>query len=237
MTNLEDRRQQLAGAPVRIVRRDDAHRGTILFFHGLSVSIADQTKELHSLAREGFVVIGVDNVGHGERRYTDFEARFSHDNPEFLAFFFDAVEETMEEIPRVVDAAIVEGLAPGSRFGVCGISMGGFIAYGAPLVDRRFSAATPILGSPRWYLDRPSSPHRHVGRFYPVALLAQNASRDASVPPADARTLHAALRPRYAEAPDRLAYVEFEDAEHSMPEKQWDELWHNVVRWFIQFVG
>lgn len=38
-------------------------------------------------------------------------------------------------------------------------------------------------------------------------------------------------------APDRLANVEFEDAEHFMPEEQWDQLWHNVVRWFIRFVG
>jgi len=53
---------------------------------------------------------------------------------------------------------------------------------------------------------------------------------------ADARALHAALQPSYAMAPDRLAYVEFEDAEHFMPEEQWDQLWHNVVRWFIRFV-
>ncbi|MCP3962389.1 MAG: hypothetical protein GY719_31485, partial [bacterium] len=125
----------------------------------------------------------------------------------------------------------------GSRLGVCGISMGGFVAYGAPLADRRIEAATPILGSPRWKLDRASSPHRHVDRFYPVALLAQNAGRDANVPAGDARALHAALQPSYADAPDRLAYVEFEDAEHFMPEGQWDRLWHNVVRWLIRFVG
>ena len=63
------------------------------------------------------------------------------------------------------------------------------------------------------------------------------AYRDESVPPADARALLAALRPRYAEAPDRLAYVEFEDAEHLMPEDQWDQLWQNVVHWLIRFVG
>ncbi len=237
MVDLADRRQQLASAPVRIVRRADAHRGAILFYHGLGVGIADQTKELHSLAREGFVVIGVDNVGHGERRYADFETRFNDDNPELDACFLYAVEQTIEEIPRVVEAAIDTGLANGSRVGVCGISMGGFIAYGAPLADRRIVATTPILGSPRWKLDRPSSPDRHLDDFYPVALLAQNAGRDANVPPADARALHAALRPRYAEAPDRLAYVEFEDAEHFMPEEQWDQLWQNVVRWFIRFVG
>ncbi|MCP3956536.1 MAG: hypothetical protein GY719_01650 [bacterium] len=106
-----------------------------------------------------------------------------------------------------------------------------------PLADRRIGAATPILGSPRWKLDRPSSPHRYVDRFYPVALLAQNAGRDENVPAAGARALHAALQPSYAKAPDRLAYVEFEDAEHSMPEDQWDQLWHNVVRWLIRFVG
>lgn len=222
---------------MRIVRRADAHRGAILFYHGLGVSIADQTKELHSLAREGFVVIGVDNVGHGERRHADFETRFSHDNPGFEACILDAVEETIEEVPRIIDATIAAGLAHDSRFGVCGISMGGFIAYGAPLADRRIVAATPILGSPRWQPDRPSSPHRHVDRFYPVALLAQNAGRDANVPPADARAFDAALQPSYAEAPDRLAYVEFEDAEHLMPEDQWHELWQNVVRWFIRFVG
>ncbi|MCP3957021.1 MAG: alpha/beta fold hydrolase, partial [bacterium] len=156
MVDLDDRRQQLAGAPVRVVHRADADRGAILFFHGLGVGIADQTKELYSLAREGFVVIGVDNVGHGVRRCVDFETRFSRDNPEFDANILDAVEETIDEVPRIINAAIDTGLTDGSRLGVCGISMGGFVAYGAPLADRRIEAATPILGSPRWKLDRAS---------------------------------------------------------------------------------
>ena len=43
MTDLNDRREQLAGAPVRIVRRTDAYRGTILFYHGLGAGFAIHT--------------------------------------------------------------------------------------------------------------------------------------------------------------------------------------------------
>ncbi len=137
-----------------------AHRGTILFYHGLSVGIADQTRELHSLAREGFVVIGVDNVGHGERRYADFEVRFSHDNPEFDACFLDAV-----------------------------------------------AGATAYLGR--------------------RAACSARASAGGTL----------RSRPAFWARSDRLAYVEFEDAEHLMPEDQWDQLWRNVVHWLIRFVG
>ena len=52
--------------------REAAWRGTLLFYHGFVASKESQFKELDSLARAGFLAIGVDNVGHGARRYPDF---------------------------------------------------------------------------------------------------------------------------------------------------------------------
>lgn len=77
---------RLAGAPALLVHRSDAQaasrRGTVLLYHGLGVDKHCHLHELKSLARAGFLAVGVDNVGHGERRYPDYEARFAAERSE-----------------------------------------------------------------------------------------------------------------------------------------------------------
>ncbi|MBI2265239.1 MAG: hypothetical protein HYU64_08710 [Armatimonadetes bacterium] len=68
-------------APALLVYKENlekaAIKGTILFYHGLSAAKETNLKELRSLADAGFLAVGLDNIGHGERRYSDFERRFS----------------------------------------------------------------------------------------------------------------------------------------------------------------
>ena len=147
-----------------------------------------------------------------------------------------AVEASAREVPSVVDALIARNLAHADRLGIAGISMGGFIAYGALVFEPRIRVATPILGSPRWWDHTPDSPHRQLDRFFPRALLSQNAGRDVNVPPDAAREFHHALAEHYADAPNRHCYVEFPDAEHFMSEQDWAVLWSNVLVWFDRFL-
>jgi DHA2 family multidrug resistance protein len=56
--------------------------------------------------------------------------------------------------------------------------MGGYITYAAVVADPRIRVATPILGSPQWKLPWAESPHGHVHRFFPTALLSQTAGVD-----------------------------------------------------------
>lgn len=229
---------KLGEAPALLAYRgsptEAAAKGTILFHHGLGASKEANKVELKSLASQGYLAVGLDNVGHGARRYEDFDERFS--GRHVRAELIHAVEQTAAEVPTVVDALLANYGASEARLGIGGISMGGFIAYGALLADPRLKVATPILGSPRWWSDAPGSPHRHLDLVFPRAILSQNAGRDENVLPKDAREFHEQLAVYYASAPERQRYVEFPDAEHFMPERDWTTLWKNVLEWYAKYL-
>ncbi|QSQ26010.1 hypothetical protein JY651_14245 [Pyxidicoccus parkwayensis] len=75
----------LAGAPalaVHVGSREEALRkGAVLLFHGLGASKEVHTAELSAFASRGLYAVGVDAVGHGARRYPDFDTRFSFEDP------------------------------------------------------------------------------------------------------------------------------------------------------------
>lgn len=212
-----------------------ASHGTVLFYHGLGAGKDGQTKEFELLAKAGFLTVGVDNVGHGERRYPHFDDYFGSQNPAWGKNFLDAVWATVQEIPMLLDELQKMGLLREGKIAVGGISMGGYITYGSPLVDKRITAITPILGSPHWR-QHPNSPKNHPQAFYPVALLSQTAGADEHVPPKHAAHFHEVLKPYYAASPERLAYVEFPGAKHFMPEKDWTTLSQNMLGWLQKFL-
>lgn len=225
----------LAGVPALLVARTDfrsaAERGCSVVLHGLGASKDAQLKELEALAGQGFLAVGVDNVGHGERRYPDFDRRLSQDNPEFSENFLRAVLETARETPRLLDALLKEGLAREDRIGALGISMGAFIAYTAVTLEPRLRAVVALVGSPEWPLDLPASPHRQLARFDRVRLLSQTAGRDVVVPSRYARAFHGRLREMYGDYDARFVYTEYPDSDHLL-EADWDRLWERTLRWF-----
>lgn len=233
---LHDTRCELAGVPVRLVHRGDpgATRGAVLFYHGLFAEIAGQTKELVSLADHGYLAVGVDAVGHGVRRWPDLEARLAAGGRGDVVFG-EVVGSSLQEVPGLLDALLAGDMARPGRLAVAGISMGGYIAYGAAARVPRFEACLPILGSPRWGI--PGSPAEAPDAFYPVALLAQNAGADQNVPPDAAREFTEVLRPRYAGAPERLRYVEYPGCGHFMPEAEWERLWTRAVAWLERWIA
>lgn len=164
-----------------------------------------QLKELESLAGQGFLAVGVDNVGHGERRYPDFDRRLSQDNPDYNENFLRAVLETARETPRLLDALLEKGLAREDRIGALGISMGAFIAYTAVTLEPRLRVVVALVGSPEWPLDLPASPHRQLKRFDRVRLLSQTAGQDAVVPSRYARAFHGRLTEMYGDYDARFA--------------------------------
>jgi len=72
-----------------------------------------------------------------------------------------------------------------------------------------------------------------VDRVFPTALLMINGSNDKIIPIESARHYYDAIRPHYAEDPDRLQFVVFEGAGHG-----WDQKWNNfmVVDWFDRYL-
>jgi hypothetical protein len=72
---------RVAGVPALLRYRESpeaaAGRGTVLWYHGFG-----GTKERYgaypaALAEAGFLAVSLDAVGHGERRYPDFDEIFS----------------------------------------------------------------------------------------------------------------------------------------------------------------
>ncbi len=238
--SIEQQRMVLEGVPLLLMFCGDINiakaKGSILFFHGLGASKDIQIKELESLAQRGFLAIGIDNVGHGDRRYENFDELFSQQNPNLEKDFTDAVYSTAKELPKVIDGLLAKDLIVLDKIGVTGISMGGYVTYRAILEDKRVKAAVSILGSPRWKIEHPDSPHLHLDKFYPIALLSQNAGKDESVPPHNAREFHQQLISHYAVAPERIAYEEYPESGHFMHEDDWNCLWEKTLKWFERFL-
>ena len=230
---------KLADAPALLTFRgtpiEAGKKGTILFYHGLKARKEGNRKEYKSLAQKGFLVAGIDNVGHGERLYKNFDDR-AKTKEAFEIFFTGMVRETAEEVPIIIEELVKNYKINRDKVGICGISMGGYITYSAILIEPSLKAATPILGSPKWKSSLEKSPHNHPEKFFPVALLSQNAGKDESVSPVFAKDFHRKLEPFYKEKPEKLKYIEFPDSGHFMIEEDWNELWDNTVNWFCKFL-
>ncbi|HEY9839697.1 MAG TPA: alpha/beta fold hydrolase [Candidatus Obscuribacterales bacterium] len=217
-------------------RETARQKGSVLFYHGLTSSKDQQEKELTSLAQRGFLAIGIDNVGHGERRYADFDRRFSGQNPDFEKALLEAVTLTAKELPQLIDAYRRADIIRQDKLGLIGVSMGGYIAYAAILADPRIKAAAVILGSPTWSEAPSISPDQQIERFFPTAILSQNAGQDTSVPPQAAREFHRRLAPYYAQAPERQAYIEYPESGHFMRESDWYQCWGRALNWLETYL-
>ncbi len=211
---------------------DAAARGTVLVYHPLGRDKSLHADDLELLADRGFLAVGVDAIAHGERRIPDAWRRFWADP---LGSLLEVVTLSTAEVPGLIDALEARGWATRGRIGIAGVSLGGFIAYAAALLDPRIGAAACVNASPSWG-DDPRSPDRRPDAFYPLALLSVSGADDQLVSPAPARALHQALAPRYAGAPERLRYLELPGEGHQMSARGWARARDEVERWFERFL-
>jgi dienelactone hydrolase len=230
---LHDERRTLGPTPVRLVWTGDdmraaAHRGVLIFGHGFSVDIGVQTQELAAIAGAGYLAVGLDAVGHGARRWPDFDARFAGDEVRRARAMFEVVRETAAEVPAVLDALLAEGRGRPERLGIGGISMGGYAAYRACVVDDRLSVLLPILAAPRWPLPDHDSPHHHLERFTSLRLLSQTAGDDEVVDVGSAAAFVEQLRTATG-SDGQHRHIEHAGERHHMSEAGWHRLWGNVM--------
>lgn len=242
----------IAGArvPARITRRPGSigqaqSAPAALLLHGLGASKEVQQKEASSLACAGLVAVSVDAPHHGARRTPLLDEIAAATGAAAHELFLRMLREAIAEVPLLVDHLRREGCGP---IGVIGISMGAYAALGAAAADPRIEVVVSILGSPEW-----SPPHGEISaaarawmseapvyrpeRFPPRALLLGNAGRDVHVPPHGARAFAEALRPYYAQWPERLHYEEYPESGHFMREGDWEDLWGRAVEWLRRWLG
>jgi alpha-beta hydrolase superfamily lysophospholipase len=170
-----NRKFTIGSIPLQAVAKDDStERGVVLFYHGLHSSKDTHRQELDSLAARGFLALGVDAVGHGERASGELSAFL--DRGEFLPQIYKLLLATLGELPYLVDSLRMKGY---SRFALVGISFGALLAYAAPLVEPSLLGIVPILGTPDWG-DRVYSPARNLEAYATVPIFAWNAGEDVS---------------------------------------------------------
>src|SRR5512133_2852777 len=158
---------------------DAAERGAVLVYHPLGADKSLHEEDLERLASRGFLAVGVDAIAHGERRVAGAYARFRADP---LGALLQVVTATADEVPGLLDALAERGWAAPGRVGIVGVSLGGFVAYGAALADRRIAAAVCIASGPDWGPD-PRSPLARADELWPLALLSVTPGDDALVSP------------------------------------------------------
>jgi uncharacterized protein len=239
MTGLQHYALFLSETPLLLVcataPTEAARRGTVLFIHGLGADKERNRPELDRFARAGFLAVGLDAVGHGERRYPDFEARFGGPAPERERALIETVVGTARELPWLIHLLQAAGLAHEGGVGLCGVSMGGFVGYGAvPLGG--INALVALLASPAWRAEVPEHPEKHLGRYPPCALLSIVAGKDEFVSPHEAPAFHQRLQPHYAANPERLGFLAYPDSGHFMREEDWDDALTRAIAWFDRFL-
>lgn len=226
----------LGGVPVLVSAAGTleaaARRGCILLYHGLGGHKGVQQPELERLALAGFLAIGPDAVGHGERRWPDYEQRFAADGERA---FYEVVQASVAELPRLIDALQQRGWCLARRLGLAGVSMGAFIGYSAAVSERRLGAVVAICGSPD-FGKQPGSPHAHLDRFAPLPLFSVTAELDQTVPPRSVHELHRALAPSYVGQPERLRHLAWPESGHFMRAEDWDCSWREAIAWFTRFL-
>lgn len=236
----------IAGVPALLRYRGSpelaAEHGTVLFYHGFGGTKERADDYLAALAEAGFLAVGLDAIGHGERRYPDFEVRFDDARwdthfEEVETRFLTLLDDTAAEVPSVIDELLARGWARADRIGIGGRSLGGCVCYAAVLADDRIRAAVSIVGSPEWTLPREHSPHHHPDGFFPAAILSLAAEFDEHSPPAHIRAFHAELEPRYAPEPGRISFVEYPAVGHFLTPELNTDARHRTTAWFVRWLG
>jgi uncharacterized protein len=230
--------------PALVLEPQNSSKGIILIYPGLGGEKEVQRKEMNWLAEDGFTAVCIDPPHHGERDDGYLEALAPLPDSKAHPGFIRIIQEAIWEIPSIVDFCLMRFQ---QNVGITGISLGGFITYGAVVCEPRLKAAIPILGSPDWSPKKPSNdseflkmiksaPVHSPRKFPPCALFAANAGRDVSVRPDASRKFVAQLRQFYEPFPEKLKYVEYSESEHMMREGDWYDLWRQVLEWFNTFL-
>ena len=148
-------KQTLADIPSLVFQDDGLSQSSLLLhYHGWSshkgdVNTPDQT--LMQAASIGFTVVAPDCVEHGERR-TDawFRAMFNG-----WAFICQAMDQTRQEAPALLDAALALPNVSVRNPQVTGVSMGGLIAQMVFAQEKRFGSLISVIGCSSFYQADP----------------------------------------------------------------------------------
>jgi dienelactone hydrolase len=224
----------------------------VILSHGFGGAKEDLKDEMEMLADMGYYAVAMDNHGHGNRVGPDFASRvFQHD----LLNVYQVrrlIKETADDIPSIIDHFEANKQVNAQRIGMLGVSMGGFVAFRALVIEERIGVATPIIASPYWdelpedvpVLDTPGaeerlaayaqeySPARYPERFFPRPILTQIGGKDNHYDGERVKQFYRELERYYHGSDKRVKLIVHEDEGHKFTEL----MWANVVKWLQDYL-
>ncbi|MEI6056587.1 MAG: dienelactone hydrolase family protein [Lentisphaerota bacterium] len=225
---------RIGSIPAVLYACDDLNKAklkqAVIMYHGSSSSKEIHAKELSSLADAGFMAIGIDNVGHGERKYPNFEDLFSHDSPNMIENMLKAVNETALELPSIVEFLDKKFGLQDKSIGILGISMGALIVYKALSIAKSIRCAVAILGTPKFCAYETKD---YLKSYAKTCLISLNASKDQYISNKETIRLHSMLKKRYRTYKERFLYKEYPDSGHFMLPEDWESCWQTSIS-FLQ---
>jgi dienelactone hydrolase len=199
----------------------------VLWCHGFRADALAHAAQLEQCAQAGFLAIGLDAVGHGARRDHDLDTRIARMGGA-LPIMLQQVEQTVRELPAVIEMLVSRFDADRALVSMVGISMGAFLSYRALGAAVPLRAVVALLGSPEWPGD--TSAHLAPERLSEVALLSITAEHDVSVPPAAVARLHATLDERFGRRASRRHDV-LVGAGHLTSKAEWARAMVATMQW------
>src|SRR4051812_6397813 len=77
-------------------------RNAVIWYHGFGVDKESNRAELERFAAAGFIAVGVDVAGHGERRASDLDERTAGSQEDALYSVIEFAEVTALELPALI---------------------------------------------------------------------------------------------------------------------------------------
>ncbi|MGI4790688.1 MAG: alpha/beta hydrolase family protein [Janthinobacterium lividum] len=235
----------LAGdLPTLTIARDDLAKDAplVIALHGLGGRKETMLPGLYAFARAGCRVVAFDVQWHGERPgAAERETRLQTD---FFTTTGEMIQGTAHDISRLLDALGAD------RAAIHGISLGGYIAFTALMLEPRLQVASVAIGSPDW-----TGPMRKFGlspgnpifdmalslspltllpaALPPRPLLMQHGTLDETVSVDGVIALEKSLRPLYAANPERMHLELYPNLGHVYT----DGMQKRAEEWITRFMG
>jgi len=154
-----------AGIPLIFCAPENAQKlPVVLYIHGFAGDKRGGVEIAYNLAQRGIATVNLDAALHGGR--LDFRVATTWEGPQKgdlypfatgLDRFFlimKIIEDTLEDISKLLDTFREDPRLDGQRMGICGASMGGFIAYCFAAKNPSVKALATLISFPslkqRW---------------------------------------------------------------------------------------
>jgi len=154
-----------AGIPLIFCAPENVQKLPVVFYiHGFAGDKRGGVEIAYNLAQRGIATVSLDAALHGGR--LDFRVATTWEGPQKgdlypfatgLDRFFlimKIIEDTLEDISKLLDTFREDPRLDGQRMGICGASMGGFIAYCYAAKNPSVKALATLISFPslkqRW---------------------------------------------------------------------------------------